>query len=86
VVAVAGDLWLPSEEIKLKDGTTFVGYVVQVDGAWATILGEEDRRLSIIRARDIDRRRICSTTPDYGRPIMTLIPTPGTPACDAPGP
>lgn len=51
-------VWLP-REIITAGGESYVGYVVEEEGAWTTILRDSDRLLLRVRDATIDSRQIC---------------------------
>lgn len=60
ILLLGSQVWLPSERIEVAGGGAIVGYVVDDDGNWASVLRERDRTVLLIRSDLIVARQICS--------------------------
>lgn len=52
-------VWLPQEKVQLRDGGIVVGYVVEEDGRWMSILKEHDRELLFVDEEEVESRGVC---------------------------
>ncbi len=59
VGVVAAPLWLPAERVEIGS-QEMVGYVVEVDSEWVTILEHESREVRRIKLESVSDRTICS--------------------------
>lgn len=58
-VLVYPSMWLPQEVISVEGSGSRVGYVVAIDGGWATLLRESDRSIEYVRESAISSRTLC---------------------------
>jgi hypothetical protein len=65
-------VWLPTERVGMKDGLQRVGYVLKMDGNWATILWDSDRSIGMVKTVDVMSRTICRIGPPDGLPLISL--------------
>ena len=56
----SSSLWLPTEVIRLQDGSQQVGFVLQVDGSWTTVLTEGGRQVLRVPSPALQSRTVCS--------------------------
>lgn len=60
VLAVSQDgAWLPTERIVVSD-TPHVGYVLNDQGRWTTVLVEETRTLLVVQSSEVSERTVCA--------------------------
>lgn len=59
VFLLSDAVWLPQERIQLRGAGTVVGYVVEEDGRWISILKEHDRALLFVEDDDVESREVC---------------------------
>lgn len=64
--------WLPAEVVHLPKRETIVGYVVEDDGEWITLVRELDRSVLKIPTSDVLDREICRLDPRPRFPLFTL--------------
>jgi hypothetical protein len=57
------NMWLPAERIAVKDQPVIVGYVLQLDPFYATVLQAADSSVQIIALSQIESRSICRLNP-----------------------
>lgn len=82
VVVLPSEPWMPSEAITLDDGTVMTGYVVAVDGDWATVLTEPERALVVLKSALVSGREVCSVRERIELPLVVRSspsPCPGSP-------
>lgn len=51
--------WLPVEEIRLRQSESVVGYVLETESEWTSVLLDEDRTLLRVRTSDVLSRELC---------------------------
>lgn len=56
-VLVGGQMWLPLENVVHRE--TVVGYVLEDDGEWITLVRDDDRSLEYVRVADVTERNVC---------------------------
>ena len=83
-------MWLPAERLTIAgaDGVD-VGYVIEDEGPWLTVLRHGDRRLLRVEAGSVTAREVCSlvdATSVLGRSLVALLVAPRstTPCATAP--
>lgn len=59
VLVIAYNLWISPEVIQTDDGGTLVGYVLNDEGDWTSILLNDDRLIEILPSRTIEHRQVC---------------------------
>jgi hypothetical protein len=83
------EVWLPSEVIALKDGSTRSAYVLRVEDDWVTILRRDRRDVEVLKKDDIVGRTICESASSRSAqpqpffwitPIGSYLDTVGRPA------
>lgn len=60
VLVIGYNLWIPAEVIETEDRGVFIGYVLNDEGDWASILLNEDRLVEIVPIRTIEHRQVCN--------------------------
>ena len=65
-------MWLPPERIGMSNGASNVGYVLNMDNNWSTILWDSDRSVAKIKTSNILSRTICRIGPPDGLPLAFL--------------
>jgi hypothetical protein len=75
-------MWLPAERLTIEgaDGVE-VGYVIEDEGPWLTVLRHDDRRLLRVEAGSVTDREICSFVGAgsvIGRSLASLLVAPGS--------
>ena len=85
---LSSEPWLPPERLDTPSGQR-VGYVMgEGDGEWVTLLAEDSRRISRLRAADLASRGICQTrSPNFwlsltASDVMLSKRAPEYPPCD----
>jgi hypothetical protein len=77
VVIVMPTVWLPAENYTVIEqaDTPLVGYFIEEEGRWVTVLQEPDRNLVRLRADEIQDRNVCSfVSPNLlNTPIFALL-------------
>jgi hypothetical protein len=71
-------MWLPSEEIGLNSGQVVVGFVLDDDGDWGSLLRDRDHTIMRIKTDTIETRMICqfrSTSPAVRASMLRIIAT-----------
>jgi hypothetical protein len=63
ILTYSSSVWLPAEVIHLQDGSQQVGYVLQVDGPWTTVLTEAHRQVIRVSSPALESRTICTPVP-----------------------
>jgi hypothetical protein len=59
-------MWLPTEDLRLRSGTGIIGYVVQEEGGWTTILTNDTRSIVRIQSETLVSRRVCEVPSEAG--------------------
>jgi hypothetical protein len=86
ISAIASQPWLPSENVTLKSGSSFVGYTLNAGDVWQVFLQERDRTIEYFHSEDVVSRTLCQL-PETQRvsraPLIKLInaPVPIVPPC-----
>jgi hypothetical protein len=81
--------WLPAEELGLKSGLIYTGYVLSTDDDWFVVLLDTTRRVAYIPASEVAFRTICqprdASPADLGAPLIRVFYTkpPHVAACPA---
>jgi hypothetical protein len=74
--------WLPSETIGLKGGEQVVGYVIDENDRWTTVLTERDRGVVRVPTDDVVSREPCRATAPTKPPLLSIHqPQPHYTAC-----
>ena len=63
-------VWLPAEQLDVKERGQVVGYVLSTEEGWFTVLVEADRTVIRIKSDDIDSRQICRLGSPDGLPLI----------------
>lgn len=75
-----GSMWLPSESVRLADGTQVRVYVLAVETDWTTMLRAKDRKIVRLPSAEVIGREVCNESP-----VRTLAQlnwhTPAQPQC-----
>jgi hypothetical protein len=62
-------MWLPAEQIKLKTGLAYFGYVLSSDGGWFKVLLVNSRVIVYLATSDVVGRSVCQPrTPNQSGP------------------
>lgn len=54
--------WMPAERLTLQNGSTLVGYVLDVGAQWTSVLTDSDRQVIRVPSNQLAGRQICQTT------------------------
>jgi hypothetical protein len=85
-VGALQNLWLPAENIALKSGISYSGYVLSSDTGWFTVL-LTNKSIVYLHVDDVLRRTVCQPQSDIAPsqypPLISVLysPPPATPAC-----
>jgi hypothetical protein len=85
-VGALENLWLPAENIALKSGIVYSGYVLSSDTGWFTVL-LTNKSIVYLQVDDVVRRTVCqpqgNIAPSRYPPLISVLysPPPPTPAC-----
>ncbi|GIF95838.1 hypothetical protein [Catellatospora citrea] len=71
-VATRDTPWIPVERITQSTSSPIVGYILDEDGAWFTVMLENDRRVVNIPSAQISQREPCSRG-DERTPLVMLV-------------
>jgi hypothetical protein len=52
-------MWLPAESVETRQGATTVGYVLESDFVWTSVLVEETRSIRRFRTESVQSRTVC---------------------------
>jgi hypothetical protein len=82
--------WLPAEQLTIAGTSTpIIGYVLEDDGPWMTVLVNDPRTIESVQAAQVTGRRICSTQESRGpgKSVFDLVSDseaePNIPSCGA---
>jgi hypothetical protein len=73
---VASQPWMPSEEVAVKSGKTFVGYTLNAGDNWYVFLQEKDRTIYYFPEDEVVSRTLCQLSGEHGAnrsPLVKLI-------------
>jgi hypothetical protein len=80
------EMWLPAQEIVLRSGLAYSGYVLSSDASWFTVL-LTNKTIVYLPAAEVTKRSVCqpgaSLAPPRYPPLLPLLYTqpPKTPGC-----
>jgi hypothetical protein len=57
-IFIYGTMWLPAERVETRRGAT-VGYVLESDFVWTSVLVDETRSIRRFRTESVQRRTVC---------------------------
>jgi hypothetical protein len=58
-IFIYGTMWLPAERVETRQGATTVGYVIESDFVWTSVLLEESRSIRRFRTESVRSRTVC---------------------------
>ncbi|GAA1401397.1 hypothetical protein [Catellatospora coxensis] len=75
-VATRDTPWIPVERITQSTSGPVVGYILDEDGAWFTVMLEDDRRVVNIPSAQVSQRQPCSRGDERTPLVMLVWPEP----------
>jgi hypothetical protein len=61
---ITDTVWMPTEVLKLENGSHLVGYVRE-DGEWLRVIRRDDRLVEVIATQDVADRTVCARYDDW---------------------
>lgn len=69
----AAGVWLPAERIVATGQPARIGYVLNSDGGWTTVMWEADRTVAVLPPGGVAGRSVCRVGPPDDPPLLSTV-------------